>query len=36
LIDPQSDKRAATERAMDRIRSKFGGEAVGKGRGLRK
>jgi DNA polymerase-4 len=36
LIDPQSDKRAAAERAMDRIRSKFGGEAVGKGRGLRK
>ncbi|HEY4273851.1 MAG TPA: DNA polymerase IV [Rhizomicrobium sp.] len=36
LIDPQSDKRAAAERAMDKIRSKFGGEAVGKGRGLRK
>jgi DNA polymerase IV len=36
LIDPVSDKRAAAERAMDRIRSKFGGEAVGKGRGLRK
>ncbi len=36
LIDPQSDKRAAAERAMDRIRSKFGGEAVGKGRGLQK
>ena len=36
LIDPASDKRAAAERAMDRIRSKFGGEAVGKGRGLRR
>src|SRR5579872_5812404 len=36
LIDPISDKRAAAERAMDKIRSKFGGEAVGKGRGLRK
>jgi DNA polymerase IV len=34
LIDPQSDKRAAAERAMDTIRAKFGGEAVGKGRGL--
>ena len=36
LIDPISDKRAAAERAMDKIRSKFGGEAVGKGRGMRK
>jgi DNA polymerase-4 len=34
LIDPVNDKRAAAERAMDRIRAKFGGEAVGKGRGL--
>jgi DNA polymerase-4 len=34
LIDPQSDKRAAAERAMDRIRGKFGGEAVKKGRTL--
>jgi DNA polymerase-4 len=36
LIDPQSDKRAAAERAVDRIRSKFGGEAVNKGRSLRR
>jgi DNA polymerase-4 len=36
LIDPLSDKRAAAERAMDRIRAKFGGETVNKGRGLRK
>ena len=34
LIDPGSDKRAAAERAMDRIRGKFGGGAVTKGRGL--
>jgi DNA polymerase-4 len=35
LIDPQGDKRAAAERAMDRIRAKFGGGAVGHGRGLK-
>ena len=32
LIDTAGDKRAAAERAMDKIRAKFGGEAVGKGR----
>jgi DNA polymerase IV len=36
LIDVQSDKRAAAERAMDRIRAKFGGEAVGTGRAFKK
>ena len=36
LIDRGADKRAAAERAMDKVRSKFGGEAVNKGRGLRK
>jgi DNA polymerase-4 len=36
LIDPESDKRAAAERAMDKIRGKFGGEAVKKGRTLRR
>jgi DNA polymerase-4 len=36
LIDTQGDKRAAAERAMDRIRGRFGGEAVGKGRGLKR
>ena len=36
LVDPQSDKRAAAERAVDRIRTKFGGEAVEKGRGFKK
>ena len=35
LIDGQSDRRAAAERAMDRIRAKFGGDAVGTGRGLK-
>jgi len=36
LIDNGADKRAAAERAMDRIRQKFGGEAVGTGRSFRK
>jgi DNA polymerase-4 len=36
LIDPQSDKRAAAERAMDKIRTKFGGEAVNTGRAFKK
>ncbi|MBI1330974.1 MAG: DNA polymerase IV [Alphaproteobacteria bacterium] len=35
LIDAGASKRAAAERAMDRVRSRFGGDAVGKGRGLR-
>ena len=35
LIDRGAGKRAAAERAMDKVRSKFGGEAVGKGRGIR-
>jgi DNA polymerase-4 len=34
LIDTGAGKRAAAERAMDRVRAKFGGEAVGKGRAL--
>ena len=28
LIDREGDRRAAAERAMDKIRAKFGGEAV--------
>ncbi|MEO8302034.1 MAG: DNA polymerase IV, partial [Rhizomicrobium sp.] len=36
LIDPVADKRAAAERAMDKIRAKFGGEAVGTGRAFKK
>jgi DNA polymerase-4 len=36
LIDPAGDKRAAAERAMDKIRAKFGGEAVGTGRAFKK
>jgi DNA polymerase-4 len=35
LVDDGTGKRAAAERAMDRVRAKFGEEAVGKGRGLR-
>ncbi len=35
LIDPAADKRAAAERAMDRIRAKFGGAAVNTGRSFR-
>ena len=35
LIDTGADKRAAAERAMDKIRGKFGGKQVGKGPGLR-
>jgi DNA polymerase-4 len=35
LVDRRSGKRAAAERAVDRVRAKFGGEAVGKGRGMR-
>ena len=36
LIDSQSDKRAAAERAMDKIRAKFGGKAVNTGRAFKK
>jgi len=36
LVDRGAGKRAATERAMDRVRAKFGDEAVGKGRGLQR
>jgi DNA polymerase-4 len=36
LIDTQSDKRAAAERAMDKIRAKFGGTSVEKGRAFKK
>jgi DNA polymerase-4 len=35
LIDTVSDKRAAAERAMDKIRAKFGNTAVGTGRSFR-
>ncbi|HXC56217.1 MAG TPA: DNA polymerase IV [Rhizomicrobium sp.] len=33
LVDDGSAKRAAAERAMDKVRAKFGGDALGKGRG---
>jgi len=36
LIDPAADKRVAAERAMDKIRAKFGNEAVGTGRAFKK
>jgi DNA polymerase-4 len=36
LIDVAGERRAAAERAMDKIRAKFGGEAVGKGRGRKR
>ena len=35
LVDKQGTKRAAAEHAVDRVREKFGTEAVGKGRGRR-
>jgi DNA polymerase-4 len=35
LIDVQADRRAKAERAMDKIRAKFGGSAVAKGRGYK-
>jgi DNA polymerase IV len=34
LVDKTRAKRAKAERAMDKVRAKFGGDAVGKGRGL--
>jgi DNA polymerase-4 len=34
LVERSRDRRAAAERAMDRVREKFGGEAVGKGRSM--
>ena len=35
LLDPGAAKRADAERAMDKVRSRFGREAVGKGRSLK-
>jgi len=35
LVDRGAGKRAKAEHAMDKLRAKFGGEAVAKGRGLR-
>ena len=35
LVDKDGAKRAATEHAIDRVRQKFGAEALGKGRGRR-
>jgi len=36
FLDPDAARRAAAERAMDRLRDKFGDKSIGKGRGLRK
>jgi DNA polymerase-4 len=36
LIDRQGEKRAAAERAMDKIRARFGGDSVGTGRSFPK
>lgn len=36
LVDDGAGKRAAAERAMDKVRAKFGDEALGKGRGRRR
>jgi DNA polymerase IV len=35
LVDRRAGKRAAAERAVDKVRAKFGGDVVAKGRGLR-
>lgn len=35
LLDPEASKRAAAERAADRIRQRFGNDAITKGRALR-
>ncbi|MEO1918331.1 MAG: DNA polymerase IV [Paracoccaceae bacterium] len=36
LLDPNAPRRAAVEQATDKIRAKFGGYAIQKGRGLQK
>src|SRR5690606_41428673 len=36
MLDPDATRRAAAERAMDKLREKFGDLSIGKGRGLRK
>lgn len=35
LVDQDGEKRADVERAMDKVRGKFGKESIGKGRGLK-
>jgi DNA polymerase-4 len=36
MLDPAANRRADAERAMDRVRSRFGAQAIVKGRGIRK
>ncbi|HUD52024.1 DNA polymerase IV [Parvibaculum sp.] len=36
MLDPAATRRAVAERAMDKVRAKFGADAIIKGRGIRK
>lgn len=36
MLDPKATRRAEAERAMDRVRARFGSDAIIKGRGIRK
>lgn len=36
MLDPKATRRADAERAMDRVRARFGADAIIKGRGIRK
>jgi DNA polymerase-4 len=36
MLDPKATRRAEAERAMDRVRARFGAEAIIKGRGIKK
>jgi DNA polymerase-4 len=36
MLDPAATRRAEAERAMDRVRARFGADAIVKGRGIRK
>ncbi|MGB3808870.1 MAG: DNA polymerase IV [Parvibaculum sp.] len=36
MLDPKATRRADAERAMDRVRARFGSEAIIKGRGIKK
>ena len=35
MLDPEATRRANAERAMDRVRARFGTDAIIKGRGLK-
>jgi len=36
LLDPAASRRAAAERAVDKVREKFGQQSIGKGRGVKR